>query len=216
MAREVQPDYSSARDTLHSLLPDVLKGNIVAARNVLGALGLHCDAPATPSSFVWGKAERNGQTTVLSEAENGKDVVPDVKGAGLRDAVFMLERLGLRVKASGVGKVSHQDVAPGSPIHKGQVVHLVLENSAAEKSPRISKPAPVRKDTAQTLNPEEEVVANVGDGPQPARQAETDNKTERRKKSDAPSRTPSEKKKSKTDAVTSDDRRSRKSDTGRR
>ena len=161
MAREVQPDYSSARDTLHSLLPDVLKGNIVAARNVLGALGLHCDAPATPSSFVWGKAERNGQTTVLSEAENGKDVVPDVKGAGLRDAVFMLERLGLRVKASGVGKVSHQDVAPGSPIHKGQVVHLVLENSAAEKSPRISKPAPVRKDTAQTLNPEEEVVANV-------------------------------------------------------
>lgn len=216
MAREVQPDYSSARDTLHSLLPDVLKGNIVAARNVLGALGLHCDAPATPSSFVWGKAERNGQTTVLSEAENGKDVVPDVKGAGLRDAVFMLERLGLRVKASGVGKVSHQDVAPGSPIHKGQVVHLVLENSAAEKSPRISKPAPVRKDTAQTLNPEEEVVANVGDGPQPARQAETDNKTERRKKSDASSRTPSEKKKSKPDAVTSDDRRSRKSDTGRR
>ena len=60
------------------------------------------------------------------------------------------------------------------------------------------------------------MVANVGDGPQPARQAETDNKTERRKKSDAPSRTPSEKKKSKTDAVTSDDRRSRKSDTGRR
>lgn len=230
MAREVYPDYSSARDTLHSLLPVVLNGNIAAARNVLSSLGQRFDAPAMKGSFVWGKAELNGQTTVLSEAENGKDVVPDVKGCGLRDAVFMLEQLGLRVKATGVGKVTRQDVAPGSHIRKGQVVHLVLESSGMDEPARVSRPAPVKKDTTETLNPNEEVVAEVGDGPQASsaaksqsadkdkRKSTDQNKSESqsaKKKTDT-SRKSSEKKKTKADAVTPDDRRQRKSASGQR
>lgn len=52
-------------------------------------------------------------------------VVPNVVGMGLRDAVYALENRGLKVRPSGVGKVSRQSVLPGTRA-RGQTIVLHL------------------------------------------------------------------------------------------
>lgn len=56
----------------------------------------------------------------------GKNVVPDVAGMGLRDALQVLETAGLTVTISGNGRVTNQSLLPGVQLVKGQVIHLKL------------------------------------------------------------------------------------------
>jgi cell division protein FtsI (penicillin-binding protein 3) len=51
-----------------------------------------------------------------------KSLVPDVKGMGARDAIYMLENLGLKVKVQGYGKVLKQSISPGTGTHKQNIV----------------------------------------------------------------------------------------------
>lgn len=52
--------------------------------------------------------------------------VPDVSGMGLKDALYELEKIGLKVNTSGKGKVETQSIAPGSQYAKGQRIILQL------------------------------------------------------------------------------------------
>ena len=52
--------------------------------------------------------------------------VPDVTGLGLKDAVYLLENMGLKVEAKGAGKVVYQSLAQNSDFHKGQSINLKL------------------------------------------------------------------------------------------
>jgi cell division protein FtsI (penicillin-binding protein 3) len=52
--------------------------------------------------------------------------VPNVAGMGARDAIYMLEKLGLRVRINGIGLVRKQSMAPGSIPNKGNVIVLEL------------------------------------------------------------------------------------------
>jgi cell division protein FtsI (penicillin-binding protein 3) len=53
--------------------------------------------------------------------------VPDVKGMGARDAVYELEKRGLKVVIHGRGKVKSQSVAAGMAIQPGAVCDLYME-----------------------------------------------------------------------------------------
>lgn len=53
-------------------------------------------------------------------------LVPDVSGMTLRDALYVLENRGLRVRYAGYGRVSSQSVAPGTTIVKGNQIVLNL------------------------------------------------------------------------------------------
>ncbi len=55
-----------------------------------------------------------------------RDVVPDVRGMGLKDAIYMLERFGLQVLVYGKGKVQTQSITPGAKVIKGQSIILQL------------------------------------------------------------------------------------------
>jgi cell division protein FtsI (penicillin-binding protein 3) len=57
----------------------------------------------------------------------GNSMVPDVTGMGARDAVFMLESRGLKVRLTGRGKVTLQSLPPGHHIRKGELCQLQLE-----------------------------------------------------------------------------------------
>lgn len=52
--------------------------------------------------------------------------VPDVTGLGLKDAVYLLENMGLKVVASGRGKVIHQSLAQDADFNKGQAINIQL------------------------------------------------------------------------------------------
>ena len=53
-------------------------------------------------------------------------LVPRVIGLGAKDAVYLMEKAGLQVSLSGIGRVVTQSVSPGRKIHKGQKVLLTL------------------------------------------------------------------------------------------
>ena len=59
---------------------------------------------------------------LLEDKKIKKSLVPDVRGMGIRDAVYLLEYAGLSVKVKGVGKVQHQSVVPGTTSRGNQVV----------------------------------------------------------------------------------------------
>ena len=55
------------------------------------------------------------------------ETIPDVTGLGARDAVYLLENLGLVVKMKGKGLVKKQSLAPGTPLRRGNHIYLNLE-----------------------------------------------------------------------------------------
>ena len=52
--------------------------------------------------------------------------MPDVKGMGLRDAVYLLENAGLKVGVVGTGKVVMQSIPAGQAIGKGTYITIRL------------------------------------------------------------------------------------------
>lgn len=52
--------------------------------------------------------------------------IPDVLGMGLKDAVYLLENMGLKVNVSGSGKVIYQSLAQNSPFKKGEAIKIQL------------------------------------------------------------------------------------------
>lgn len=79
------------------------------------------------------------------------DVMPDVVGYGLRDAVCRLEALGLRVKCKGMGRVKLQSLAAGHAIKHGETVTLTLDTEHKQMVARHAQPAPA----AQPAQPSE-------------------------------------------------------------
>ena len=88
---------------------------------VFAHIGLR-DPKLEPTSFVKlrGGANRPGEIVLM------KEVMPDVRGLGLRDAVYLLEKNGLKVQVSGKGKVKRQEPEAGRTCAKGQQVFLEL------------------------------------------------------------------------------------------
>ena len=133
MAHDVRRDINELSDSTASFVPSVMKGNIAAARYVLNRLDISTEwdvlTPYREGKMVWGSANSRDTDVLLSgiafEPSQGK--VPNVKGLGAKDAVYMLEACGLNVRLSGKGKVRSQSVLPGSVAHKGQTVDLILK-----------------------------------------------------------------------------------------
>jgi cell division protein FtsI (penicillin-binding protein 3) len=74
----------------------------------------------------WATVTQSNQQISLIEKELTKDLMPDVVGMTMRDALYLLEGEGLRVNVSGFGKVVSQSVLPGERVNKGTVVAIEL------------------------------------------------------------------------------------------
>ncbi len=64
----------------------------------------------------------NSKTASVSR----KGLMPNVKGVPARDAIYLLENMGLKVTMSGSGVVRKQSIAPGRRVKKNNKVNLVL------------------------------------------------------------------------------------------
>lgn len=73
----------------------------------------------------WVVPQRKDNAIALAAKENIKGLVPDVKGMGLQDALFLLENSGLRTVVKGSGKVVQQSLAAGQSIRKG--ANIIIE-----------------------------------------------------------------------------------------
>lgn len=74
----------------------------------------------------WVRTVRNGNAISWKKAIEGQDIVPDVKGMTFRDAIYLLEKAGLRVFYEGKGRVQQQSLVPGARIKKGDGIYVRL------------------------------------------------------------------------------------------
>jgi cell division protein FtsI (penicillin-binding protein 3) len=72
----------------------------------------------------WVKTRENGDTIRLEGVDLKKGLVPDVRGMSLRDAIYLLENSGLKVRYNGRGRVLRQSPEHGARVYEGSVVSL--------------------------------------------------------------------------------------------
>ena len=113
-------DYVVTRDSAAYFFA----GNAGNIRKVLNVFQVPYTDSVQQASWVSVYAAGN-QPVVRANPMRDKQM-PNVKGMGLKDALFLLESLGLKVTVSGKGKVNTQSLAPGTQIGKGQAVQLQL------------------------------------------------------------------------------------------
>lgn len=75
----------------------------------------------------WGHVEMDTLlNVVVTSLSDDRTLVPDVRGMGLKDALFLLESRGLNVNFSGQGAVLSQTIAAGSRVVPGATVSIIL------------------------------------------------------------------------------------------
>ncbi len=130
MARYLKLSVEDAHDTTSVVIPDVKNGDLVAADFVLEQLGVKTNrgwnGEVATGNPIWGNAVRNRNGVSMSPTKIAANIMPDVIGMGARDAVYLLESKGLKVKLNGRGKVQTQSVAYGKVIDKGGTCILTL------------------------------------------------------------------------------------------
>ena len=74
----------------------------------------------------WSNVYANNYQPVVETNPVRKQVMPNVKGMGLKDALFLLENMGLKVSVKGRGKIVSQSIVAGTGLAKGITVMLEL------------------------------------------------------------------------------------------
>jgi cell division protein FtsI (penicillin-binding protein 3) len=92
--------------------------------DVLGYLGFRADKDHIKSNWVSTSQKKDYvdcKNIYINDAR-----IPSVKGMGAKDATYLLEKLGLKVRINGRGTVMHQSVPAGEEVNKGERVILTM------------------------------------------------------------------------------------------
>lgn len=129
-AKYLYRDPATIKDSTSILIPDVKNGDMIETAYVLRSLDIPGNSRTVPYTHnpLWGKAECTRSAADLKRVTQSKKLVPNVRGMGAKDAVYLLESHGLRVRITGMGKVREQSIAAGSTLHRGQTITLTLKN----------------------------------------------------------------------------------------
>jgi len=102
-------------------------GSTTDMKNIYRSLGIRIDAGNDKEqwSHVFVQDQTTGVPALQAIAVHQKEM-PNVKGMGLKDALYMLETMGIKVSVKGKGKVTSQSVSPGTMVIKGVTVLLEL------------------------------------------------------------------------------------------
>ena len=125
-ANAVTSDLSRAKDSLAVFVPQVKKGYVGAAQKVLETLNVKTKAAGLHNDEM-GVSAINGNEVSFTALEYDFDHIPDLKGMGLRDAVYEIERRGMKAKVKGAGKVVQQSLQAGTKNQEGQTIEIVLK-----------------------------------------------------------------------------------------
>ena len=115
------------KDSLAVTLPQPKAVERGALEYVLDKLDIEADNDSIETQWVTAKREDGREDVELKDIPIREGLVPNVVGMGAKDAVYLLESVGLRASLNGMGRVSSQSVSPGSRVSKGQTVSLTLK-----------------------------------------------------------------------------------------
>ena len=88
---------------------------------------LHVSHIDSSSKNGWSWVYSNNYKPVVKAETTSNNAMPDVKNMTLKDALYLLENLNVKVLTKGRGKVVAQDIVPGTAINKNQTVTLLLD-----------------------------------------------------------------------------------------
>lgn len=111
-------------DTLHATYPAILHGNYKETKYLLDKLDIPFEVEDNPTQWVHTNTKEN--IIQLGERTVTPNLMPLVVGMGAKDAIYLLESLGLQVRIDGYGRVTKQSVGMGQRIAKGNSVTLTL------------------------------------------------------------------------------------------
>jgi cell division protein FtsI (penicillin-binding protein 3) len=113
------PKYEAVKDSLNYFYA----GNSSDIKNIYKTLSVgYSDSVRSE----WGTVTATNYQPVIKDVSVTKAVMPNVKGMGLKDAVYLLENMGLKVKTNGKGKVMVQSIQAGATLTRGMTVFVEL------------------------------------------------------------------------------------------
>ncbi len=112
--------------------PDSSQYNYFGMKNELGSIFTTLNMPHVDSagSGYWRSIQIKNNAGTLNTPDfstsTSGSVIPNVVGMGLKDAVYLLENMGLKVSATGRGRVMDQSLTAGTNFNKKQNITLIL------------------------------------------------------------------------------------------
>lgn len=123
-AKNLSYEMKNAVDSTSVFIPNVKSGELAETSYILNKLNVRTEGRTSKES--WGKASEDSIGVRLEQQALTAGIMPSVVGMGAKDAVYLLEKVGLRVNIAGVGKVTRQSIPSGHKFSKGQTVALQL------------------------------------------------------------------------------------------
>ena len=114
---------AAAKFTNQEYLPVIRGGNQAELTMLCNELGI---SNHSRTDEEWVRASRSGTGVNWVKSIDGQEIVPDVKGMTFRDAIYLLEKSGLKVFYEGKGRVVQQSMNPGARVGKGDRIYLRL------------------------------------------------------------------------------------------
>ena len=107
-------------------LPKVKQGHVDDANNVLE----NFDINRVVTDEQWMVASTSRTKVLLEVRKVERDLrngnMPDLRGMGIQDALYLLESYGLVVEINGAGSVQSQSILKGNKFFKGSIIKLEL------------------------------------------------------------------------------------------
>ncbi|AHJ96764.1 penicillin-binding protein [Hymenobacter swuensis] len=119
---------------------------------VFTQLGVSHNGVTGTDDWVRTKADSESASLALKPMAVRPGRVPNVQGLTLRDALFLLENRGLRVRSYGTGRVKTQSVAAGTTARRGTTVVLQMEPIGGTPAP-VVLPTPAADPATEARTP---------------------------------------------------------------
>jgi cell division protein FtsI (penicillin-binding protein 3) len=87
---------------------------------------LHVNHLDSSGEKGWSMIYTSNYKPVVKQEVVSQKIMPDLRSMTMKDALYLLENMDVKVSVRGKGKVVAQDVLPGTAIHKNQTVTLLL------------------------------------------------------------------------------------------
>jgi cell division protein FtsI (penicillin-binding protein 3) len=105
--------------------PDAGAGMMQEKHMLLRQLGIN----VADSSYnnIWVQATPVTEAVMITPRPVVVGIMPDLRGMHIKDALYLLEREGVRVTIQGKGRVAGQSLPAGSTLQKGSIITIRLE-----------------------------------------------------------------------------------------
>ena len=121
---DLHPELERKEQMLAAEIPVVKAGVADEIISVLDSLRIPCELEMEDSEYA--RSSRDDNRLALHSIDVEDALVPNVRGMGLKDAVYLLESKGMKVRVNGFGKVVKQSIKAGTEIKSNHEITIDL------------------------------------------------------------------------------------------